>query len=151
MQLVRFTDKLKPLTLAASFLSTTTSFAYSDIDSFSGILSMTTNNKTSEYIKTVDKNDSSIFLHKYRFQNHLINWQNSTMFLSSTKAIVENEDFLAIVAMGYSAVPYILDNIDTTPSTLVWALNFIFGRKINENPNITISEACKLWLKELKK
>jgi hypothetical protein len=151
MQLVRLSNKLKPLTLAASLLSTTASFAYSDIDSYSGILSMTTNNKTSEYIKTVDKSDSNIFLQKFRFQNHLMNWQNKTMFLSSTKAIVENEDFQAIVAMGYSAVPYILESIETKPSTLVWALNFIYGHKINNNPNTTISEACKLWVKELKK
>lgn len=151
MQLVRLSNKLKPLTLAASLLSTTASFAYSDIDSYSGILSMTTNNKTSEYIKTVDKSDSNIFLQKFRFQNHLINWQNKTMFLSSTKAIVENEDFQAIVAMGYAAVPHILESIEKEPSTLVWALNFIYNRKISNNPNTTISDACKLWAKELKK
>ncbi len=150
MQLVRLSNKLKPLTLAAGLLSTTASFAYSDIDSYSGILSMTTNNRTSEYIKIVDKSASNMFLQKFRFQYHLVNWQAKTMFLSSTKAIVENVDFQAIVGMGYSAVPYILESIVTKPSTLVWALNFIYGRKINDNPNTTISEACKLWVKELK-
>ena len=111
------------------------------------ILPMTTNNKSSEYIKTVDKNDSNISLQKFRFQNHLINWQNKTMFLSSTKEIIENKDFQAIVAMGYTAVPYILESIENEPSTLVWALNFIYNRKISNNPNTTISEACKLWTK----
>jgi len=151
MQLVRLSNKLKPLTLAASLLSSTAIFAYSDIDSYSGILSMTNNNTTSEYMKTVDKSDSNMFIQKFRFQSHLNNWQSKTMFLSSTKAIIENEDFQAIVTMGYSAVPYILESIEAKPSTLVWALNFIYNRKINNNPNITISEACKLWVKELKK
>ena len=112
---------------------------------------MTTNNRTSEYIKTVDESDSNTFLQKFRFLNHLINWQNKTLFLSSTKAIIENEDFQAIVAMGYSAVPYILESIEAKPSTLVWALNLIYNRKITHSPNTTISEACKLWVKELKK
>lgn len=39
----------------------------------------------------------------------------------------------------------------TYPSTLVWALNLIYNRKITDLPNITISEACNLWVKELKK
>jgi hypothetical protein len=151
MQLVRISSKLKPLTLAAGLLSSTASFAYSDLDAFSGILTMTTSNRTSEYIKTVDNSSSNIFYQKFRFQNHLTSWQKKTMFLSSTKAIIENEDFQSIVAMGYSAVPYILESIENKPSTLVWSLNFIFNRKINNNSNTTISEACKLWVKELKK
>ena len=81
----------------------------------------------------------------------MINWEKKTLFLSSTKAIIENADFQAIVAMGYSAVPFIIEEIDNKPSTLVWALNLIYNRKVTDNPNITIPEACKLWVKELKK
>ncbi|WP_088653549.1 hypothetical protein [Geofilum rhodophaeum] len=151
MQLARLSNKLKPLTLVAGMLSSNAAFAYSDIDAFSGVLTMMTNNRTTEYLQSVDGDDSVAFLQKFRFQNHLINWQNRTMFLSSTKAIIENDDFQSIVAMGNSAVPYILESIETNPSTLVWALNLIYNRKITDLPNITISEACNLWVKELKK
>jgi hypothetical protein len=150
MQLVQLSNKLKPLTLATGLLSMTNAFAYSDIDAFSGILTVTTNSKTSEYIKSVDKSDNGYFLQKFRFQNHLINWEKKTLFLSSTKAIIENEDFQAIIAMGLSAVPYIIEEVERKPSTLVWALNIIYSRKITNSPNATISDACKLWVKEWK-
>jgi len=151
MQLVQLSNKLRPLTLAAGFLSSATAFAYSDLDAYSGILTITSNNKTSEYIKSVDKSDTGFFLQKFRFENHLMNWEKKTLFLSSTKAIIENEDFQAIVSMGYSSVPYIIEEIGNKPSTLVWALNLIYNRKITNNPNATISDACKLWIKEIKK
>ena len=151
MQLVQLSNKLRPITLAVGLLSAASTFAYSDIDSHSGILTITSNNRTSEYIKSVDKNDSAFFFNKYRFQSHLINWQKKTLFLSSTKAIIENVDFQSIVAMGESAIPFIIEEIENKPSTLVWALNLICDRKITDNPNTTISDACKLWVKELKK
>lgn len=151
MQLVKLSNKLKPLTIAAGLLSVSPSFAYSDIDAFSGILTLTSNNRTSEYIKSVDNSDRGIVLLKLRFENHLMNWRKKTLLLSSTKSIIENEDFKAIVGMGHSIVPYIVDEIENNPSTLVWALNLIFNQKITNNPNTTISEACKLWVKQLKK
>ena len=151
MQLVQLSNKLRPLTLAVGLLSAASTFAYSDIDNYSGILTITSNNRTSEYIKSVDKSDGALFFNKFRFQSHLINWQKKTLFLSSTKAIIDNADFQAIVAMGQSAVPFIIEEIENKPSTLVWALNLICNRKITDNPNTTISDACKLWVKELKR
>ena len=151
MQLIKLSNKLRPLTLAAGLISATSVFAYSDIDDYSGILTVTTNNRTSEYMKSVDNCDSNLLLHKFKFQSYLINWREKTFFLSSTKSIVENDDFQAIVSMGSSAVPYIIEEIESRPSTLVWALNLIYNRKITNNPNATISDACKLWVKELKK
>jgi len=151
MQLVKLSNKLRPLTLAVGLLSATTTFAYSDIDNYSGILTITSNNRTSEYIKSVDKSDGPLLFKKFRFETYLINWEKRTRFLSSTKSIIENEDFQAIVAMGHSAVPYIIEEIEIKPSTLVWSLNLIYNRKITNNPNATISDACKLWVKELKK
>ena len=151
MQLVQLSNRLRPIPLAAGILSVASTFAYSDIDSHSGILTITSNNRTSEYIKSVDKNDGAFFFNKYRFQSHLTSWQTKTLFLSSTKAIIENDDFQSIVAMGESAIPFIIEEIENKPSTLVWALNLICNRKITNNPNTTISDACKLWVKELKK
>ena len=135
MQLVQLSNKLKPLTLAVGVLSATSTFAYSDIDNYSGVLTMISNNRTSEYIKSVDKDDGMLYFNKLRFQNHLVNWQKKTLFLSSTKAIIENRDFQAIIAMGPSVVPFIIEEIENKPSTLVWALNLILNRKITDNPS----------------
>ncbi|MFA5618580.1 MAG: hypothetical protein WDK95_17350 [Syntrophorhabdaceae bacterium] len=90
-------------------------------------------------------------INKSLFETHLMNWEKKTKFLSSVKSIIENEDFQAIVSMGYSAVPYIIEEIENKPSTLVWALNLIYDRKITNDPNTTISEACNLWIQEIKK
>ena len=150
MQLVELSNKLKPLTIAVGMLSPSAIFAYSDIDIFSGITSIS-NNRTLHYINDVDNNDNLFWTHRFVFDLHLMNWKEKTMFLSSTKSIIENEDFQAIVTMGESAVPYIVNEIENTPSTLVWALNFIFNKKITNNPDTTITEACKLWVKEMKK
>jgi len=150
MQLVPFSAKLKPITLAVGMLSTT-QFAYSDMDAYSGILSVASNSKTAEHIKRVDKNDYTYFSQKFRFEHHLMNWEKKTMFLSSTKSIIEDEDFQAIVSMGYAAVPFIIEEIENKPSVLAWALNLIYDKKITNKPNATITEACKLWVKHLKK
>jgi len=152
MQLVKLSNKLRPITIAASLLTVgSIPYAYSDIDSHSGILSVTSNNTTTNYLNSVDKNDSSFFLHKFRFQSHLLNWENKTKFLSSAKSIIEDKDFQAIISMGNPAIPYIVEEIESKPSVLVWSLNIILDRKITNNPNATITDACKLWVKELKK
>jgi hypothetical protein len=150
MQLVQLSNTLKPLTLAVGVLSSVPIFAYSDIDNSDG-MPIISNNRTLKYVRSVDKSDNAIWMHQFSFESYLTNWQQKTMFLSSTKSIVEDEDFQAIVSMGESAVPYIIAEIDTKPSTLVWALNFIYNKKITDNPDTTITEACKLWVKALKK
>ena len=150
MQLVTLSNQLKPITIAVGMLSSTAVFAYSDIDNYSGISSIS-NNRTLNYIQDVDNNDNPVWMHKFAFELHLMNWKEKTMFLSSPNSIVENEDFKAIVAMGVPVVPYIIREIENTPSTLVWTLNFIYNKKITNNPDTTITEACKLWVKALKK
>jgi len=149
MQLAKLSNKIRPLTLAAGLISATSLYASSDVDSHSGIFSVPTDHRTSEYIKSIDQNDNLIL--DFKFKHHLANWENKTMFLSSPKSIIEDEDFRAIVAMGNSAIPFIIEEIDRKPSPLVWALNFILRRKITDNHNATITDACKLWVKTLTK
>ena len=72
------------------------------------------------------------------------------MFSSSASEIISDPAFQGILDMGMAAVPYIVDTIEKEPSTLVWALNKIYGGKISNNPNTTVKEACKLWVKRLK-
>lgn len=83
------------------------------------------------------------------FDRYLEQWQNDTRFLSSVKAITEHPSFIRIVNMGGNAVPFIIEEIEHKPSNLVWALNAIFHKKIGNGE--TITEACKLWIAELKK
>ena len=148
MQLTEFSKSLKPLTLASGLFVASTAFSYSDIDMYNG-KSIITNPKTADYIKKLDAKENTYLLKKFWFQNHLEAWETKTMFLSSVNSIVDDEDFRAIVSMGIDAVPFIKEELIRKPSTLVWALNFIFNKKISEKKNITISEACKLWIKTL--
>ncbi|MFV0553619.1 MAG: hypothetical protein ACK5LR_02835 [Mangrovibacterium sp.] len=143
-------NKWKPITLAAVFLSAATPLSYQDLDAHSGILTTVSDCKTSNYLNTVDKSDQTVFIQKFRFDNHYAKWQEKTVFLSSVSSIIEDEDFKAIVSMGQSAVLYIVERIEVEPSPLVWALNFIYGKKITSQ-NATIIDACKLWVKELRK
>ena len=149
MQLTKISDKLRPLTLAAGIISAASLYTCSAVDCHSGIMSIATNNRTSEHFKAVDQ-DNNAFLREIQFKFHLENWETKTSFFSSPTMIIEDDDFKAIIAMGHSAVPYIMNEIDRKPSTLVWALNIIFQKKITDNPNATISDACKLWVKTLK-
>ena len=86
---------------------------------------------------------------KELFDNYLAEWQRDTRYLSSVTAITSHPSFRMIVGMGGNAVPYILEEIERQPSNLVWALNAIFHKKIGQGA--TVTEACKLWIAELKK
>lgn len=149
MQLTGLSNKIIPLTLAAG-LSVSPVF-YADIDAHSGIVSSTNNNKVFEYISSVDEGEVVAISNKLRFQFLLNSWQQQTKFSSSPDSIIQNENFQSIVAMGKVAVPFIVEEISANPSTLVWALNFIFEKKISNNPKTTIPQACKLWVNQLTK
>lgn len=95
-------------------------------------------------IDSMEENHDRIMFDKY-----LEEWKRDTRFLSSIKEITSNPSFIEIVNMGGNAVPFILEEIERKPSNLVWALNAIFHKKIGRGN--TITEACKLWITELKK
>lgn len=149
MRLTVFSKNLKPVTIAVGLLSTP-SFVYSDIDSYSKIITTITDKKTFEYLKLADEGDWKFYSLKYNFQELLEKWEKETCFLSSPKAIIEHQDFQSIVKIGYKAVPFIVDEIERNPSSLVWALNLIFQKKISNDSTTTIPEACKLWVKRLR-
>lgn len=89
-------------------------------------------------------------LTKIKFKEYLENWNLNTMFISSPNQIIEDQNFLEIVKLGYSAIPFIMEELEEKPSFLVWALNTIFGFKISDDPNTTIIEASRMWLRYLK-
>lgn len=149
MQLTGLSNKIIPLTLAAGLA--VNPFFYADVDAHSGIVSSTNNNKVFEYISSVDEGEVVAISNKLRFQFLLNSWQQQTKFSSSPDLIVQNDNFQSIVAMGKAAIPFIVEEISANPSTLVWALNFIFEKKISDNPRTTIPQACKLWVNQLTK
>lgn len=146
MQLKRFGKGLKPVSLVAVLLPNT-GVAYSDVDGFSAVDS--SSKRTEEYLQVVDNTESGVLFSKMKFRLHFDAWRAKTRFLSSAHAIVADSDFQAIVAMGKPVVPFILEELQAQPSTLVWALNYIYGQKISSNPRLTVTEACKLWTKRL--
>ncbi len=147
MQLTPIKQAFKPITIAAGMIAAMPTFAYSDIDAYSN--NMINSEKTMQYMQLVDARETDYFSAKFHFQLHLQRWEKKTKLQSSVYRIIGDEDFKAIVSMGEVATPLIIAEIQQRPSTLVWALNFIYGKKISNNSNLTISEACKLWIKEL--
>lgn len=146
------TRNIIPITLTSGLFLAGSSFTYAD---FSTSNHLQIDDKTivdkniSNYLEEVDNNDAAQYSRKLFFQRNVQKWKNETIFLSSVNSIVENKHFKAIIGMGEVAVPFILEEIDKEPSNLVWALNIIYKRKISNNPNLTITQACKRWVKAM--
>ncbi len=148
MQLGRIGNNALPYVLTIG-MTVSTSFMYADIDQASEITPNVVSCRTNDYLKFIGDSEERYSRLKRAFELHYDAWRKSTMILSSAQAIVNNQDFQNIVSMGEAVVPFIVEKIDREPSTLVWALNQIYNKKITNRPNVTITEACKLWVKEL--
>ena len=146
MQLNKLPNQARVLTLASGLIVSAPVFAYSDIDNIDSILST---RKNVEYVKSVSSYEEFDITQKFKFQLHLKAWESKTMFLSSVAAIVNDNDFQSIVKMGKVAVPFIKEELERKPSVLVWALNYIYGGKISQKEDLTITDACDLWIKAL--
>ena len=150
MQLKDIKKGWKPVTLAVGLMAGSPGM-YAAVDQYSRIDTVLTNHATSRYISEVNDPSEFIMNGKLMFDALESSWRKETRFLSSVNDIINQRDFQAIVSMGNQAVPFIGQSIETQPSTLVWALNIIFKGKISEKKDLTITEACKLWVKELKR
>lgn len=140
----------KPITLAVGLMASSANL-YADIDQFSQVNTVLNRNITSRYIQEFDNLSEIAMNERRKFYNYYNSWMEQTQFLSSVSDIIRHQDFQSIIAMGQRAVPYIIEEIKIKPSTLVWALNIIFQRKITDNPKATIDDACRLWVKALNK
>lgn len=151
MQLKDLKQGWKPVSLAVGLMTGIPVEAYSAVDQFSRIDTVLSNHATSRYIAEVNDPSELIMSRKLIFDVLESSWKRETRFFSSIKDIIEQRDFKAIVAMGEQAVPFIGQSIEAQPSLLVWALNMIFNGKISDKKDLTIGEACKLWVKELRR
>jgi hypothetical protein len=102
------------------------------------------------HLKSAQGINYGYLISRFKFYQAFEKWNESVRFLSSPIQIVNDPDFKVIVSMGYTAIPYIIEELEKEPSYLVWALNQIFEFKISDNPSTTIPEARKAWLKYLK-
>lgn len=150
MQLNITKEGWKPITLVAGIVASSAVGLNTDINLHSNIDGLLDNPQTVEYLQEVDDFNELEMNERRRFYNYYNSWVSQTAFLSSVKDIIYQDDFQRIIGMGKTAIPYILEIIEAKPSNLVWALNMICKEKISEK-QLTIKEACKLWVRKLKK
>ncbi len=117
----------------------------------SAVANVVENHATQQYVQETDKSNTIDFTLKLHFQSLVKRWRRETMFLSSSYQIVQHPCFRSIVAMGEQAVPFILEEIKSSPSTLVWALNEIYDYRISNDPNMTLKSVCRRWVKLMSK
>lgn len=122
-------------------------FKYNDIEQNNIQL---INENALAHLKSAQDINYGNLIHRFRFYKLFNSWNDRVLYLSSPVQITNDPDFKEIVEMRYSAIPYIIEELEKEPSYLVWALNQIFGFKISDSPSTTIPEACKAWLKYLK-
>lgn len=149
MQLTKTKSNWRTVTIMAGVVMGGSIAMYASVDPYSNITTVLNNHDTAKYISDVNNEaDEQLDMH-FLFNNLVAQWKENTMFCSSAKNIIEDKNFQAIVALGKKAVPYIVNEINLCPSTLVWALNIIYNKKITDRPNVTVSDACRLWVKKL--
>ena len=140
---------LKPLVLSAVAIGTAFNFAYNDIDMSSHVNSEIISPNISNYLSNANSDIYSNVALKQIFEDYYQKWEKKTKIYSFSNQIVEEENFKKIIAMGKKATPFIIEKIKEEPSSLVWALNLIYNKRISNNPNTTIERACKLWVESL--
>ncbi|MCL2313585.1 MAG: hypothetical protein FWC41_14100 [Firmicutes bacterium] len=153
MQFIKNINGVTPIAVASlmSLGIMDGAMAYNAIDTCSNINTVVTNPIIASYIKN---NEDLTFFNlqiKHYFNELVSNWKHNTMFSSSVQQIINDSNFQKIVSLKEKAVPLILLEIQNQPSMMVWALNLIYGTKVSNNPNLTVTEACKLWVKKLHK
>jgi len=74
-------------------------------------------------------------------------WSSNTKLQSSVVNIIDDVNFKRIIEMGEKAIPLIIDEIDKNPSSLVWALNIITNTTLSSTQRLTVSEACRRWVR----
>src|SRR3954468_21378689 len=64
-----------------------------------------------------------------RFRRLAAVWEAETMYLSDAHRIIEHPAFQEIVGMGEAAIPFLLRELEKSPSQWVWALPRITGAR----------------------
>ena len=153
MQFIKNINGVAPIAVASlvSLGIMDGTIAYSAIDTPSNINTVVANPVIASYIENNENRTIYNLQFKQYFNELVSSWKRNTMFSSSVQQIINDSNFQKIVALKEQAVPHILLEIQNQPSMLVWALNLIYGAKISNDPTLTVTEACKLWVKRFQK
>lgn len=82
------------------------------------------------------------------FKRHMENWKKETCFYSSTRMIAENESYKAIIKMGISVVPLILNEMKKCPDHWFVALHELTGEcPVPQSDRGNIVEMTNAWIK----
>jgi hypothetical protein len=149
MQLISVqTRRLIPMVITTGIITSAFAFSYNAIG-HSEVKTVISSPSIDKFMQQTNDNYYSQLSMKLQFDQRVIAWRNNTMLMSFAEQIVNEKNFKEIIAMGKDIVPFIVDEISKKPSPLVWSLNIIFNKTISNNPNTTIEQACKLWVKAL--
>jgi len=153
MQFIKHKNGVTPMAVVSlmTFGIMEGAMAYNAIDTYSHINTVVSNPMIASYI---EQNEDQTFYNlqlKHYFNELVSNWKHNTRFSSSLQQIINDSNFQKIIALKAKAVPLILLEIQNHPSMLVWALNIIYGAKISGDTQLTVTGACKLWVKKLLK
>jgi len=128
-------------------------FYISQKDSVPTLASVKNTGVEVQMVGTIQKADSSINIDlsnnekSFCFHSNLKYWNEATMFMSSNN--YDNSYFKAIVDMGEDAVPFIKEELQKKPSSLVHALDLIYPGRIKFNGYVSLKKACDVWLQVL--
>jgi hypothetical protein len=91
---------------------------------------------------------------KKRFNGYFSSWLNEIKSSSSSDTIYNNENYKKIVAMGYNAVPFIMNQLRINPEYLYKALAEISGHPVikpeNKGDFKKMTEDCIEWYEKQK-
>jgi hypothetical protein len=87
-------------------------------------------------------------INKRAFQKYYRRWRRETKCFSSTRAVLENSNYQAIIDMGWDAVPHIIDQLRKKPACLFEALARITGEcPVKPEHTGHVSKMSSDWVK----
>lgn len=82
-----------------------------------------------------------------RFQVLASQWKRDTAHQSMLSSKVAHPAYLAIMRMGDSAIPLILEDLESEPDHWFWALHILTGEQpLPDDFSGTITDAARLWV-----
>lgn len=85
---------------------------------------------------------------KLLYNDLVSEWLRQGAWMSSATEMTELDSFQRLLRLGRVIVPFVIDDLRTNPSNLVWLLNELYGIKVSDK-SMSIEEASKRWVRLL--
>ncbi|MCH7633020.1 MAG: hypothetical protein IIB59_07385 [Planctomycetes bacterium] len=83
-----------------------------------------------------------------KFQRLASQWQEETLFVSSTTKMCTHPAYLQIIGMGPAAVPLLLRELERQPNHWFWALHAITGADpVDPRDRGNVERMTRAWLR----